>query len=407
MLYLYNNYKNMKSITPIFLALMLIITSCTKKKSENPTPSVKQILLVYMVADKNGLDLEAVEKVSALTKIAEFSKEYRLFVFSDTNFKDTGRLLEVLPDGTGDIFEGKAKLLKEFGEVDNADLKSFSNVLNHVTDTYLADSYGLLVFSHASGWLPAGTPDTPSSARSTRQLERQTIVIPNDIQATVFIDKDKEMKLSDFADALPAHKFNYIIFEACNMAGIEVAYVLRNKVEYVVASSAQMVSPGFTPIYSQLIGHLFKNTPQLNEFTKTYINYYSNTKDRPYATLSVLKTSKIENLKNIVKEINTSGVNQIDRKSIQQFDGETTRPIYFFDFLDYYKKATTSTNYEKIKYAVEKVVIYKEETSKYYALPEKKSFDINTNSGITTYILGENEILDKEYKNLEWYKNVH
>lgn len=34
--------------------------------------------------------------------------------------------------------------------------------------------------------------------------------------------------------ALPDHLFEFIIFEACNMAGIEVAYELRNKAAYIM-----------------------------------------------------------------------------------------------------------------------------------------------------------------------------
>ena len=34
------------------------------------------------------------------------------------------------------------------------------------------------------------------------------------------------MEITDFAMALPDHLFEFIIFEACNMAGIEVAYEL-------------------------------------------------------------------------------------------------------------------------------------------------------------------------------------
>ena len=47
------------------------------------------------------------------------------------------------------------------------------------------------------------------------------------------------MEITDFAMALPDHLFEFIIFEACNMAGIEVAYELRNKAAYIMASSAQ------------------------------------------------------------------------------------------------------------------------------------------------------------------------
>lgn len=96
-------------------------------------------------------------------------------------------------------------------------------VINDVTRLYPAKSYGLIVFSHGSGWLPPHT--LVNGSRS------------------IIIDNDNEMEITDFAMALPDHLFEFIIFEACNMAGIEVAYELRNKAAYIMASSAPVVSP--------------------------------------------------------------------------------------------------------------------------------------------------------------------
>ena len=87
-------------------------------------------------------------------------------------------------------------------------------VINDVTRLYPAKSYGLIVFSHGSGWLPPHT--LVNGSRS------------------IIIDNDNEMEITDFAMALPDHLFEFIIFEACNMAGIEVAYELRNKAAYIM-----------------------------------------------------------------------------------------------------------------------------------------------------------------------------
>ena len=51
------------------------------------------------------------------------------------------------------------------------------------------------------------------------------------------------MEITDFAMALADHLFEFIIFEACYIAGIEVAYELRNKAPYIMSSDAPVVSP--------------------------------------------------------------------------------------------------------------------------------------------------------------------
>lgn len=65
-----------------------------------------------------------------------------------------------------------------------------------------------------------------------------------------------EMELDEFAAAIPDGTLDFIIFEACLMAGVEVAYALRGKAEYLLASPAEIISPGFTPVYPEALGYL-------------------------------------------------------------------------------------------------------------------------------------------------------
>ena len=43
------------------------------------------------------------------------------------------------------------------------------------------------------------------------------------------------------------------------MAGVEVAYALRNKTDYLLASSAELLSPGFVPIYAHTLPSLMRS----------------------------------------------------------------------------------------------------------------------------------------------------
>ena len=52
------------------------------------------------------------------------------------------------------------------------------------------------------------------------------------------------------------------------MAGIEVAYELRNKAAYIMASSAPVVSPGFTPIYAGSISCLLEENADLQKICR-------------------------------------------------------------------------------------------------------------------------------------------
>lgn len=61
------------------------------------------------------------------------------------------------------------------------------------------------------------------------------------------------------------------------MSGIEVAYELRNKTDYLLASSAELLVPGYAPVYPTAFQYLFDTSlgvPQaLEKFAGSYFNY--------------------------------------------------------------------------------------------------------------------------------------
>lgn len=77
---------------------------------------------------------------------------------------------------------GGSKRLKQYPEQNSASPKVFRQVLEEIIGNYPAASYGLIVLSHASGWLPSGTLASPR---------------------TIINDGEKDMELWDFAEAIP------------------------------------------------------------------------------------------------------------------------------------------------------------------------------------------------------------
>ena len=224
--------------------------------------------------------------------------------------------------------------------------------------------------------------------------------------------------------ALPDHLFEFIIFEACNMAGIEVAYELRNKAAYIMASSAPVVSPGFTPIYAGSISCLLEENADLQKFAENYFHYWNLMEgDKRSATISIIKTAGLSNLANLIRQINTEASGSfLPVGNLQNYDGVLKAPFYFFDFAQYYQSLSDENTYNALQECISQCVVYKRNTpfsllstcllpikrnTPFYAT-EEGTFPITAFSGMTTFIMQrELNYLNEEYTKLQWYKDIN
>jgi len=167
-------------------------------------------IIVYMVADNNLFDHAP---VSLLQMEQGFSENgVNLIVFID-QLNENPRLLEIHP--------GKEKLVKSYPELNSADTAVFKKILQEALDLYPAQEYGLILWSHGASWLPAG-----ATLRSFGN------------------DYGKQMNIPDLAESLPV-KFKFILFDACLMGAVEVAYELKDRTDYIIASPTETVYDGF------------------------------------------------------------------------------------------------------------------------------------------------------------------
>lgn len=179
--------------------------------------------------------------------------------------------------------------VREYGAENSASAETFARVLREVAAEYPADSYGLIFFSHASGWLPAGALQNPAPR------SRSVGVDDGDAGRA-------EMDIAEFAAAIPGGMFDFIVFETCLTAGVEVAYELRGKSDYMLASSAEIISPGFTPVYPSALRLLCDTSVEmrtaLEGFGRAYMDYVvaNYTGARRSATLSLTDIREISPL---------------------------------------------------------------------------------------------------------------
>lgn len=348
--------------TLIMLIVPLLLPSCLKEEADKAEVSPRRTVLFYMAGD-NSLGDETQEKIDALAKAWNAGIDNHLLVYQDRGGNHLPRLLEIKTGADG---KNSIALLEEYERENSASAEVFSRVLNDMVTRYPGPDYGLVMFSHGSGWLPAGT-----SVTGTR---------------SVAIDGDNGFDLPDFARCIPDHRFRFIIFESCLMAGAEVAYELRDKTGYILASSAEIVSPGFTPLYGKMLPLIYSNEPKLAEFAADYFSYCNSlTGDRRSATVSVIRPGGLAPLKRLLAqaEKRVPDWQSVNRDGIQAFDRRTAH--LFYDLAGYLREIGTPQENETLTDLLRQSIVYEASTESF--MPSSPGgFPIKEHCGLTIYI---------------------
>lgn len=359
----------------LLLCCMLLVWSC--KKGPSPIPQkavVSRTVLVYM-GGNNNLQNETYEKIEAL-KQGYKTGMGRLLIYQAVR-NAAPRLLEIIADQSG---MGVEKVLKTYEKHNSADASVFAQVLADAKEVAPSHSYGLILFSHASGWLPQGTLLKPR---------------------TLLQNSGDDLELRDLAAAIPDGSFDFMIFESCFMTGIEVLYELKEKTRYIVASSAEILSPGFTPIYPQLLPYLYTEKADLKGFSEQFFSYFNNLSgDYRSATISLIDVRQLFELAAWVRANAKETLKEVDLKQIQHFDRYANYRL-FFDFEDYYRKLAPVESRAELQSILDKIIVFKASTSQF--LLGQNGFAIRTHSGLTSYIPQHKfPYLNTEYEKLKW-----
>jgi hypothetical protein len=363
------NTRNLFLYTALCLMALWLLGACSQYEEDTPAP-VERVLLVYLAGD-NNLSGESRDKLEAIKRGWDHSPTARILIFHDP-IDSAPRLYEL---GS----EAAEKLIEQYAEDNSAGAAVFRRVIDQAKTLYPQAEFNLLVFSHASGWLPAGNLVRPRS---------------------VLVDGKDEMELADFAAAIPDKAFKHIVFETCFMAGIEVAYQLKDKAEYIAASSAEIVSPGFTSVYSKYINELAYGSPQ-KFMEAAFACFDSQSGYMHSATFSLIKTAGLGPLAGFVRQ-NCDFEREVLITGIQHFDRNSYR--LFADFEDYYSSLVkTDAQRSELAGLLAACVVWKASTP--YFMEGYNGFAIRKHSGMTAYIMQQRyPLLNEAYRNLDWCK---
>lgn len=306
-------------------------------------------------------------------------------------------------------------------ETISASAGQFRNVLTYVKETFPAKSYGLIFSSHATGYLPSGFYTKPDSYTfdetilRRQGMHRQSTPSPVpyiEIEQTPGLPEVKsigqdvhgtlsyEMDIRDFAEAIPM-KLDYILFDACLMGGIEVAYELIDKCNVVGFSQAEVLAEGFN--YTTLASHLLGNKTEPDPYSvcEDYFTQYD-IQSGVYrsATISLVDCSRLKPVADICSTLFSKygvQIQTMDYQNVQRFYRSSKH--WFYDLQSILEKAgITNSEKDALIEALDGCVLYKGATPSFM-----NEFYINTFSGFSMYLPshGHSE-LDKYYRTLKW-----
>lgn len=374
------------------LFVILLYAGCTEVDPINTKRDIKHTIIVYMAADNNltGYVADNIDKMR-LAMNNELSKENTIVVYVDQLNKKPCLL---------EIYNQKIDTVQVYDEMNSTDSEVFESIIGEVIDKYPSPSYGLIMWSHGSGWLNQkslsyisynifGAPLRDGSVSQTSTVNNPIsdwIRDPyREIETKAFGYEQKEgatwMELSDMADALPDNRFDYILFDACSMANIEVAYALRNKSDYLIGSALEILANGFP--YGNIIEPLCEGEYSLVcQFFYDEYNQYSGAEQT--AGVALVNNVEIDSLANCFKKIVTEYANAIPNVDISQVQRlDRYNRTVSFDMLDYVMELIPEENELLTEFAAQfnRAVPYSISTPRYLNI-----FDVNAYSGLSMYV---------------------
>lgn len=382
-------YKSIKgNYLKLIIAIIIspFLAACGKEEPGGDPPAARTVM-VWLAGD-NNLYSEVPSKISAITQgfVNSDNDNCRLMVYADYRGHHP-QLIEIDP-------QGNQLIIETYPAQNSASSETLRRVMLKMREIAPAQKYGLIVFSHATGWLPKGALENPS-------MEDKTL------SRTVCDDNGEQMPLSEFAEAIPADlNLDYIVFENCFMSGVEVAQALQGKAHRILASSAEILSPGFQELYGASFEKLLSSTPDLSGFASDYYLYRME-KSGNYrsATVSVLNLDRMPALTALARSIipQSDGLTEEEMETMQRFNRHSY--TLFFD-LEEYLTAIAPERKAEIREAIGEVVEYRSATPEF--MPTySNGFRISKHCGLTVYIPQPGfPLLNQEYEKTDWYKTT-
>ena len=244
-----------------FCVLILAAFCLTSCHWFEPSGKDRQALLIYL-AGNNSLsaegeaDLYDIEQ-SWLPSVRDKDKGVLIFYHFSDGVPTLSRFYKDRSDVTVE------DVIKTYPTSTNsASAATLATVLADAENAWPAERHSLILWSHGSGFLPEGYYAQPKemAAPGDRLTDAGPdpyawMVKAGDGSKSFGEDHGSEMDIKEVSQALGVNKYEFILFDACLMANVEIAYELRNNCDYLLFSPTEILADGFP--YEKMVQPVF------------------------------------------------------------------------------------------------------------------------------------------------------
>lgn len=404
------NKRLFRTYSAFLLALVAFAAvSCEAVVGEEKEFETKEKTVLVYMAGNNNLSSDAIANIKQIKKGYIPDKDGNIIIYSHVAEDPHHPVLMHLRQ-----VEGQPVLdtVYKFPYQSSVATESLSSALKVTKTMFPADEMSLILWSHGLGWVPVGyyanspSPDDNQHDASFASDIHQRM--PNSYFGYDYIGDSlnvPEMEVTALAKAIP-YQLEFLIFDACNMGNIEVAYQLRNNTKYIISSPAEILTDGFP--YDKIMRHIFKEKSDLKAVAQEYYNYYMYESSNRSATISLVDCSRLGELAAVTADIFTiyrDGILALKKSGIQTFSRFGKH--WFHDFGDFIKQLTADGKnpalVQDFRQKLEETVIYKAATPEFMELV----IDPGRYCGLSSYITCPSDTdINNAYKKLDWNKDV-
>lgn len=325
----------------LYTLLVIVLAACSNEIPEQqPAKRSGRTVLAYLISNNKAGSLDTYLRdniIDMYTALGNMKESCTLLVFYRPYTDDTplGKptLMSFYADGRGNInnvaaltgseltFDAVCHIAQKKEYTMNSQIATDPAVMEEVfTDMQKiapSDSYGLILGSHATGWMKG-----------------------NSVQSKAFGDDGGyNIDIPDLANVLKksfSEKLDFVLFDACMMGNAEVGYELKDVTSHCIASVMETPVYGFP--YDQILPCLYTENIDYSAVCHEFMSF--NKTNNLWGTCAVMDCSQMENLASAVKEKLSEwedALSSVSMQNVQQY-GVNSYKYFSYDVLDFFRE---------------------------------------------------------------------
>lgn len=325
----------------LYTLLVVVLAACSNEIPEQqPAKRSGRTVLAYLISNNKAGSLDTYLRdnvIDMYTALGNMKESCTLLVFYRPYTGDTPlsnpTLMSFYADGRGNInnlaaltgteltFDAVCRIAQKKEYTMNSQIATDPAVMEEVfTDMQTvapSDSYGLILGSHATGWMKG-----------------------NSVQTKAFgDDSGYNIDIPDLAGVLKnsfSEKLDFVLFDACMMGNAEVGYELKEVTSHCIASVMETPVYGFP--YDQILPYLYAENIDYSAVCHEFMSF--NKTNNLWGTCAVMDCSQMENLASAVKAKLSewqSALPSVSMQNVQQY-GVGSYRYFSYDVLDFFRE---------------------------------------------------------------------